>query len=154
MKINLMKATKECLNCKRELPLHRFYGDPECRLGRKPQCKECTSVLRLPWREDNREENRHRTAKWRVENPDKVIEYKEEHKEDLSVYLKKRRKENPGKVSAIAAASFQRRKDRIRIKNKKRMASDPYFRFCCNARSRYGMVLQNMVNGKKVGSAR
>lgn len=67
-------TTKTCTKCAQTKPLEDFYRRPEGQIGVKSWCKACCHAGRRKWHELNTTAEVARVAKWRAENPRKVMD--------------------------------------------------------------------------------
>jgi hypothetical protein len=144
------EGMKECPECQRVLSVGAFNKDSARKDGLGFRCRACCKK----YSEENRERGAERGHLYYLENMDShkasMAVWREDHKEEISAYHKKLRLENPEKMSVASAASFQRNKDKIYARIKKRIGEDPNFRLASCLRARFSSALRG---GYKSGSA-
>jgi len=113
-----MTKTKVCTKCKKELDVSCFHKRTALKSGLASQCKTCTSIYNKQHRIDNIEyykekdkqriknnPNAHkaRCKQWRINNPDRVKQYRIDTSKHRKEYNKVWKKNNLDKVSAQTA---------------------------------------------------
>jgi 5-methylcytosine-specific restriction endonuclease McrA len=68
--------SKTCSKCGAVKPLEEFYKQKGCRLGVRPDCKECMRARIAVYRAENAAQHVQRSLDWAVRNPEKVRAYK------------------------------------------------------------------------------
>lgn len=68
------ETVKRCCACRQVLPVACFSKNASSRDGLQIRCKDCKRRQAAEYRERNRELLRRRQIKWRLDNPDKVLE--------------------------------------------------------------------------------
>lgn len=145
-------ATKKCSKCKEEKKLDNFSKDSHSKSGLKSQCKSCCSKNSKLYRENN---------------IDKIIEYRNNNKEDKSIkakeYYKKNAdtikvkttewsKNNIDKARKYRLKHYNNNKEYYKLKNKeweKTKRSDcPEYKLIRNLRSLIGASFSRMTKGK------
>jgi 5-methylcytosine-specific restriction endonuclease McrA len=87
---------KTCTKCGAEHPRtpEYFSRDKSRKDGLYPQCKACKSEDNACYREENREKERERRARWRAANPEHEVRYRAENAEKKREYDARYREEN------------------------------------------------------------
>lgn len=82
--------SKTCSACKQAKPTTQFGKRTASKDGLAIVCKPCNNAISKAWRKANPGGNTESVRQWKLRNPDKVKNY-----------IKKRRSEQPEKVSAV-----------------------------------------------------
>jgi len=134
--------TKICTKCNTEKPTNGFYKQVGQRFDVTPVCKMCTSI-------------QHKL--YYIKNKDKVKAtskgYRNANKDRCSARTKKWRKANPERAatcsSAWIKANPKKAKEFRRIREKRKLKTDPKFKLNKNMRRYIGLSLKGNKNGRK-----
>ena len=102
-KNRIVPKEKECYTCNVVKPINQFKNSVDTIDGKHYECKECSNKKGLEYRK----KNPHKTKEWREKNHEYVLQYD-----------RARNKER-----------FQRDKEKIKRRNRKRYKTDPKYRF-------------------------
>jgi len=90
--------TKQCVNCNEEKEIKLFTPDKRSPLGVRNTCKKCTKILRGKYQKEyyqlNKEKKKEAARLWKLNNEDKVVEYKKEYAKLEYVKQKNRDRSN------------------------------------------------------------
>lgn len=75
------RGMKQCPGCGEIKPLDAFYTNPGGRDGRRPECKQCTSRLRMERYRANREAEIARVTKWQRQNAGRIEAYQARYRQ-------------------------------------------------------------------------
>lgn len=111
-----MAETKECIHCKKELPISMFDLSTKSKDGYASTCKDC-KLKKREYYNRNKKEILQKHSEYREEHKEEKAardkRYAQEHKEQIQQYQKEYRDEHK-----LSSAEYQRQ---YRIKNKDRL---------------------------------
>ena len=125
---------KKCNNCGLEKPISEFYKNKRSKDGLQSNCKSCVKAYyvankdeRKAYREANKDEIKDYQKAWYEANKDERKAYKKAWYEDNKEKIKDYRK-------AWYEANKEKRNAQIKAYRKKRMSTDPLYKFKCDTR--------------------
>lgn len=133
---------KECIRCRRFLPLEAYGKYSRKKDGLRADCKECLNSRAVERNSVRREEIRNRVNKWASQNRDKTRNYyhvgKESRREQRRKQSRLYREANPEKCKAQARKTYLKNRDRVleRTKNRPKHINVYYTRMYQLRRSR------------------
>jgi 5-methylcytosine-specific restriction endonuclease McrA len=102
---------KTCKVCGESKPYADFGKEPRVADGLQARCKSCKNEANKNWSKANPDKARLSVANWRINNPDKAIEYQNRYKADKREYTRQWYQENKDKYRGYLRA----RRAKIRL---------------------------------------
>jgi len=104
--------TKKCTRCGKEKDITEFHKSKGGKYGVHSWCKSCFVIYTANYRHKHLKQVRERTARWKLNNPDKIKQYRIEHIKEMDQWRKdnndrliqnveKWKSNNPDKVTEI-----------------------------------------------------
>ena len=133
---------KICSKCKIEKSVCEFGVLKSSKDGFRNVCKEC----RKTEKDKNKEHYLNKTKEWRLNNQDKVKEYRKkyyiENNDKLKILWKEYRKKNKSLMLIKKKKYIDKNKDIINLKTRERLSNDPLFKLIKYSRNRLRQFLK------------
>jgi hypothetical protein len=149
---NRVAELKKCNCCNRLLAWEEFPARKDSPDGRRGECRECRSKQTAEYNKIPEVKTR-KAALAKVQSQIPEVKVRRAAQAKAHNQLPKVKVRIEAYKKGWYAENKKEVIKRTGLWTKEKRISDPYFKFCQNARHRYKAALRNMVNGKKVGSA-
>lgn len=107
--------TKICSCCKLEKNINEFHKKSDSKDGHHPYCKECSSIKRKKYYQENKEHTKNMTRKYYENNKEQIRETNKkwyfEHHEKMKIYNNKYFKNNKEEILKQHKEYYEKNKD-------------------------------------------